>query len=179
MITAQQIYYKTGFFSLSIKQNKTTTHIIMNLYTLTVNTKDLPATYPTLKEILPTILHSQCFNEEKLPFSTEVRHTELGHLFEHIMLEYLCLLKVASGGHHATYTGVTKWNWKKDPWGTFHIYINIGFSNAPIFSDALGKSVTLFNTIIIPYEKPFLQNPPIISPITEAFVSPNPLLKSH
>lgn len=136
------------FFSLSILVSKNHTEIVMKMNTRTVNTIDIPLTYSLLQTHLPSILRAQCFNDEGTPFYEEVKQTELGHLFEHILLEYLCMLKISSGYNRATFAGTTNWNWKKDPRGTFHIHLTAGVKDAHFFSDGLEKTMNLFEKIM-------------------------------
>lgn len=135
-------------FSLAINHSKTHTDIDMLVTTHTVNTRDLPDTYDILSRSLPSVLRSECFNDQRVPFSIEVRTTEVGHLFEHILLEHLCLQKMATGCRSATYSGVTNWNWKKDTWGMFHIMVSAGYKDLSIFPLALEKSVNLLRAIL-------------------------------
>lgn len=141
-------YAVDDLFSLMVEHHTQTTRITMKLFTPTVNTRDIPWTYPFLKKHLPGILSAKCFNEENLPFSIEVRKTEIGHLFEHMLLEYLCQEKLLKGHNRAMFSGNTKWNWKRDPWGMFHIYINLHASDTDIFPAALKKSIALLTMII-------------------------------
>jgi hypothetical protein len=154
LLTAKKVnpsfsYAVDDLFSLSIEHHLQSTQIIMKLLIPTVNTKDIPWTYLSLQKNLPSILTSTCFNEEKLPFAIEVRQTEIGHLFEHILLEFLCQEKLLKGNcNEAIFSGNTKWNWERDPWGMFHIYIKIHRSDNDIFPRALEKSVGLLKKII-------------------------------
>lgn len=141
-------YAVDDLFSLLVEHHVQNTRITMKLFTPTVNTRDIPWTYPFLKKHLPSILNAKCFNEENLPFSIEVRKTEIGHLFEHILLEHLCQEKLLKGYNRAMFSGNTKWNWKRDPWGMFHIYINMHASDIDIFPPALEKSMALLTMII-------------------------------
>ncbi len=120
----------------------------MNLFDDIVNTSAIPETLFILKQHLPSILMAQCFNDEEIPFAIEVQKTELGHLFEHILLEYLCKLKLANGSTEASFSGRTYWNWKKDPRGTFHIVIRTGYANAAIFPLALEQTIQLMKILL-------------------------------
>lgn len=153
LLTAKRIknssaYSVEDLFSLVIQHNLENTRIVMKLLIPTVNTKDMPWTYPMLEKYLPSALRSTCFNEEKLPFAVEVRRTEIGHLFEHILLEYLCQEKLLKGYDKAIFSGNTQWNWRRDPRGMFHIYINLHYSDADIFPEALEKSIALAKMIL-------------------------------
>lgn len=141
-------YYSTEEFTLSIKLAKTRTKIIMALKQDIFNTRELPQTYACLQRSLPSVLQSTCYNEDNYPFQTEVLHTEIGHLFEHILIENLCLLKLAQEYKSVEYSGVTKWNWIVYPKGSFHITISAGQTDRNIFAEAMGKSIALVTTII-------------------------------
>lgn len=139
---------KTNLFSLNIQHNKHTTLILMSLFTPVVNTVDIPETLQILQTLFPTVLKTRCFNDKNLPFDKEVVQTEIGHLFEHILLEYLCIYKIQSGCDCAKFKGFTDWNWKLNPWGTFSITINCGYRDLKIFSKALEKSIELTQFIL-------------------------------
>lgn len=140
----------TNYYSLNLSQKKTRLHITMKLFGNIVNTGSIPHTVSILKKELPSVLHTQCFNDEGLPFIREVKKTEIGHLFEHILLEYLCLLKLASGRRIATFKGNTNWNWERDARGTFHITINAGEKDAHLMPKAMDAAISLLNSIIYP-----------------------------
>lgn len=140
--------YKTDLFSLRVEQKIETTTITMHLFTSIVNTFYLPHTVTTLKTFLPSILRSTCFNDNNLPFAKEAKQTEIGHLFEHILLEYLCEKKLSLGLRNIVYNGVTEWNWQKDQRGIFYITIDTGSQEKHIFEDALQKSIVLISEIL-------------------------------
>lgn len=136
------------FFSLALNYYRNKTFIIMRLFTDIVSTSELPTTLPILHEFLPSILRSACFNEAKLPFCREVKRTEIGHLFEHILLEYLCKIKTTKGYKNVEFSGVTNWNWEKHPRGTFHIQINAASEIKNILPQALLESSNLLRLIM-------------------------------
>ena len=139
---------KTNYFFLTAESNRKNTKINMQVTSPIVNTRDLPLTYDILRSFLPSILQCQCFNDEQIPFYREVRHTEIGHLFEHILLEYLCEEKLAVGFNRAEYSGVTNWNWQKEPWGNFHITITAPDRDFVLLKSAISKSIPLLTSII-------------------------------
>lgn len=145
-------YTEENLFSLAIAQLSSATKITMQLHGEQVNTANIPFLIPLLKRYLPNVLITECFNDEKLPFAEEVKNTEIGHLFEHILLEYLCQLKLAKGSKTATFAGRTKWNWVRDPRGMFHIRLNCGLRDADILPTALEKTVDLMK-LILHYEQ--------------------------
>lgn len=144
-------YHRNDFFALRVDQNEIKTNILMELFSAPITTKNIPQTSPILKKYLPTILKSKCFNQNNYPFSKEVRNTEIGHLFEHILLEYLYEQKLKEGASNPVYNGLTQWNWQKDIRGVFHINVDVGLKERYIFQSALEKSIRLLN-LIIPYK---------------------------
>lgn len=135
-------------FSLSIEHSRASTKIHMSVMTALVNTRDIPWTLMLLQEQLPSILHSTCYNDDNIPFAIEVQHTEIGHLFEHILLEYLCEEKLRKGYDEVSFSGRTRWNWQEDPYGLFHIIIQMNIADKDIFPIALEKSISLIKRII-------------------------------
>src|SRR5260221_14671487 len=104
-----------NLFSLAIQQSSSSTQIKMRVTHKTITTADLPFIVEILQKQLPSVLLTECYNDDNLPFAIEVKNTEIGHLFEHILLEYLCQLKIAKGSMQASFAGRTKWNWITEP----------------------------------------------------------------
>lgn len=123
-------------------------NLTMRMKTPVLYTGKLPHTKKILQKHLPSVLRSKCFNSLGLPFSQEVCDTEFGHLFEHIMLEYLCMCKLSRGYRSASFKGETYWNWKKDPSGTFYIVINMNRGDSLLFHEALDKTIELSNLLL-------------------------------
>jgi len=136
------------FYTLSIDHQPTQTVILMKLLIPELTTRYFPQTHKLLGLYLPTIFKSACYNDEHLSFPQEVACTELGHLFEHILLEYLCIIKLESGLEYASFEGVTNWDWTKDPMGTFYITVNTKYQELEVLSSAVDKTVTLMNIIL-------------------------------
>ncbi|MBI4059407.1 hypothetical protein HY404_04185 [Candidatus Microgenomates bacterium] len=135
-------------FLLQVKHYPKKTKILLRLFGQKFYTSEVPILPEILKNTLPTIFKAQCFNEQKLPFHKEVQNTELGHLFEHILLEYLCDLKFSKGKDYVSFSGHTDWNWQRDPRGTFHITVSSRAHEADLFQTALSKSTLLFNRLL-------------------------------
>ena len=140
--TAEKLFY------LAVSQKQTSTKINMQLLNERTHTADIPLIHELLMQYLPTVLQTECFNDDNLPFAIEVRNTEVGHLFEHILLEYLCQLKVAKGSSRAVFAGRTNWNWVRDPKGTFYIHLNCGVKDADILPIAVEKTISLMKIIL-------------------------------
>ena len=139
---------QNNLFSLNLVQKTQEVTIDMRVFLSAVNTRAFPQTLQILSEYYPQVLKTECFNEENLPFSLEVQHTEIGHLFEHLLLSNLYELKVERGYKDVIFNGITKWNWREDAAGTFHIFIDVGKEDEEIFSFALDKSMKLLTLIL-------------------------------
>lgn len=145
--TRYPTFSQSPFFTLQLYSYASKMSIGMQSKTPFYHTSELSGTLPVLKQYLPTIFESKCFNEGNLSFEDEVRDTEVGHLFEHILLEYLCQTKINSGAQEALYNGETSWDWLKDPKGYFHITLDVAFKDSFVFNLALQKSIALLNMI--------------------------------
>jgi len=143
-----QKYFVENLFSLAIIQKQTRTQITMDLLYSQINTKEIPFITDLLEENLPSVLQTTCYNDLDLPFHIEVKNTEIGHLFEHILLEYLCQNKIRKGARRATFAGRTKWNWTRDPMGRFHIRLTCGRKDADILPASLEQTVNLMKMIL-------------------------------
>lgn len=146
----KSFYFTNSFFTLKLRQTKRATVIDMQLIIPFVNTSDIPHTFNFLQTNYPSVLNTQCFNEKNLPFSIEVTATEIGHLFEHILIDELCSLKIKSGAKNAVYSGNTSWNWKLNPYGSFQIWIDIGKSDLSRLIRALKTTINLTEELIRP-----------------------------
>lgn len=149
-------YTVENTFSLDILHKSRSARIKMMMLRDPINTADIPHTYQILKKLLPNVLTTECFNEQNLPFRQEVKNTEIGHLFEHILLEYMCQLKITRGYSSAVFAGRTRWNWERDPRGLFHISVNCPLRDHLILKDALHMSIALMRIILNFDKKSFM-----------------------
>lgn len=140
--------YSTSLFTVDVKHGRRDTHLVLDFFVPKIYTSELPNTLPVLWKLIPSIYKSQCFNEGNLAFSEEVKDTEVGHLFEHILLEFLCITKLKRGFDCSEYSGVTNWNWKKERKGKFHVKIDLGISDYEIFREAVEKTINVMNLIL-------------------------------
>lgn len=154
----QKLFKEPDFFSLRFSHRQHHTRLTLQILGAHVNTRTLPFTYTMLSLHLPSVMQAQCFNDAHLPFSKEVKATEIGHLFEHILLEYLCLLKIGSGCKYSTYSGNTSWNWLRDPQGVFHITVDAGKNDMALFQKALQRTIILMKTILMSAPLPAFSN---------------------
>src|SRR5688500_9538299 len=109
LVSLKSANLQDNLFSLHIRQDLNEAHIVMKLQTSMVRTENLSNTYTTLLETIPSIFESKCFNNKKFSFSKEVLNTEIGHLFEHILLEYMTQLKFLYDNKNVVYSGITSW----------------------------------------------------------------------
>lgn len=144
----QNTYNIEDNFSLFIRQNTSSAKIKMMMLSEPLNTADMPYTVEILKNFLPSVLTTECFNDQNLPFAKEVKRTEIGHLFEHILLEYMCQLKITKGYRSAVFAGRTRWNWERDPRGMFHISINCTKKDNEILTDAIEMTIVLMKILL-------------------------------
>jgi hypothetical protein len=143
------VYDSTRYnYTFSVDFNPKHTEIFFRITQNLLYTSTLPNTISILSKLEPRILKSVCFNARNLPFSTEVKKTETAHLFEHILLEYLCQEGVKYGRKRVKFSGLTEWNWKREAQGTFHISITGTKIPKSNFATALAKTVLLFDTVL-------------------------------
>lgn len=119
----------------------------MQVPDLLSTTATTPDAIPILEHALPTIFEGTCFNGKNLPFLEEAKNTETGHLFEHILLEYLF-----TNNSKKTYRGLTMWNASTLPHGYFEIYVNEGIKNEDSILDSATKSIHLLKQIFVASE---------------------------
>jgi hypothetical protein len=134
------------YFTVKYSHYEAETQIMLSMLKSTSTTKDSPHTYFILKENLPTILSAQCFNPKNLNFAEEVKETEWGHLFEHILLEYLCIEKINMGYRQATHNGETVWKYHKP--NDFHIKIDAGTKDEAIWDICFYRTIALMKKIL-------------------------------
>ncbi len=79
----------------------------------------VPGLAKTLLAMLPSLREHDCINRRNLSFEEELTRTELGHVFEHVILEVLSRRGLCTRGQ-------TTWNWQRDPIGTYHVTIGTG-----------------------------------------------------
>lgn len=144
----KNIYVSTVFSVSSINTSKRNLHLLMRLKGPVVNTSELPNTISILTSYCPNVLTTDCFNDKNLPFIEEVKRTEIGHLFEHLLLVNVCVEKVKRGIEMYCLEGKTSWNWKTEPWGTFHIFIPHFNDNDAAFKPAFSDAISLTERVL-------------------------------
>lgn len=162
----------TSNFSLAIKTKHASTIIIMQFFNEAISTRQLPHTLQFLQLHAPKVLKTKCFNPLNLTFKKEVVNTELGHLFEHILLSFLCEEKILAGSDSAIFDAVTHWNWNRFPKGNFKIVLQ-GKIDKKLLLAALTRSIKitelLFAVTTADSVKPALQmqQQPLVRPLLQ------------
>ena len=111
-------------------------------------TSRFPGFEKKLLQRLPQLLcNVKCYNGQNHHFATEMLATETGHLFEHIWLEVLACekIRVSSKAH---FCGETSWNWKKDPYGLFHVRINAGKNDLALIHSTAATSIEILQQVL-------------------------------
>ncbi len=147
MPVLRQVYVSPAF-TLHLELKRELALISMQVHTEHLSTATLPFTKKIIKEICPSVLKTKCFNSQKLPFSREVVNTEIGHLFEHILLDSLCSEKIKLGAIEACYKGKTKWDWEIFPKGFFEISIGLGDTDEAMLLGSIAQTAQLMESIL-------------------------------
>lgn len=92
-----------------------------------------------LFDVLPSIRHHSCDNDERLSFEAEAQDTEIAHLIEHLVIE---LQVQAIGG---ALSGETSWDWTRDPHGCFHVAV--GYDNRDLAVGSVRLAMRIINAI--------------------------------
>src|SRR5690554_307945 len=95
-------YFENKFMQLWVTLDKNLTSATLRVPELSATTAAFPHVVSILDQHIPSIFTGTCFNERNVPFREEVIDTELGHLFEHLVIEYLFLQNPEK-----TYRGLT------------------------------------------------------------------------
>lgn len=130
--------------SLTLTHSKQQTEIDMRLFSSHLTTRTLPKTLNILKALAPTVLRTRCHNNLHLPFKKEVIDTEIGHLFEHLIIDQMS--RCCSDDR--TFYGVTEWNWHEHPRGTFKITLSVGNRDQKLLYNAIAWSYNVLEQVL-------------------------------
>ena len=72
-----------------------------------------------LFKLFPHLSRHHCDNDNGFSFRRECESTEIPHLLEHLIIELQGQVRGAG-----TLKGETQWNWRVDPRGRFHVYVD-------------------------------------------------------
>ncbi|HEY3297818.1 MAG TPA: hypothetical protein VGK34_04105, partial [Armatimonadota bacterium] len=82
----------------------------------------------------------RCDNENGYSFRQESRATEIPHLFEHLIIELQGQVQRSS-----ILRGETQWNWRIDPRGRFHVYVD--YENEMLVLGAIRLAERIINAV--------------------------------
>lgn len=156
-----KIAYKSPLFNLTVKCYPKGLAIRMEMGVPVLNTSLIPQTSRILNKQLPDISRHKCYNQKKLPFLKEAENTEIGHLFEHILIEYLYQHLNRTKQSDIFLKGETSWDWHKDKPGTFHIEIRYNKLASSKLFIALKQSIVLTSQILQNHEHFYLKSKPL------------------
>lgn len=143
-----QFSYLSPTFSVYGTLTPSSGNFSMQFNSALLYTREFPLTVPVLKERLPSVFSSECFNDRGLPFALEVKNTNFAHLFEHILIEQLCLGTLDSGASRAEFSGRTTWNWEISPRGSYSIVLSASDRDTPVFRTAFAAAVSILEDIL-------------------------------
>ncbi len=145
-----QFTKKNTLFDYVLTQRPSHAEVTIQFFTPFYTTKSLPQTITILETLLPRIFQHKCFNNYNRSFKAEAKETELGHLFEHIMLEYLCRMKYNNKTNpKVKLKGITEWDWLQDPKGIFHISLNSQIEDSYLLQKAAEETTNIMQTILL------------------------------
>lgn len=136
------------FFSLHIRYHEDSIEITMRLFSPYKKTSAYPETLALLQQHFPQVLTTECFNDDHICFMQEVVDTELGHIFEHIILQYMCDEAFRLGLPTHEFEGRTWWDCSQESENSFRIAIFVSKAQKPIFLSALQQSIELLNLVL-------------------------------
>lgn len=138
----------SNFFEYQYNHSTASTFIKIRFNLPFFTTVNIPQTFTFLQQQFPGVLTTQCFNGAGLPFIQEVNATELGHLFEHILIRKIYDLKKIAGEDNFIVEARTDWDWKKEDRGVFNIFVKWGHQNFVLFDQALEETSILFENLL-------------------------------
>lgn len=145
-------------FSLRLLSREKKSYIYMQLFTNQITTRYIKNVTSILQEYVPSIFASICYNDRNLPFGKEMKNTEIGHLYEHILLEFVAQLHHIYRGDQSDFCGTTSWNWQKTPRGTFKIEINVGKRDKEIMQKAMLMTNNVMDIVLAPLAEEVVVN---------------------
>lgn len=83
------------------------------------STEHAPHIPRLLFKLFPHLAKHRCDNDNGFTFKQECRATEIPHLFEHLIIELQGQVQKTR-----ILKGETQWNWRIDPRGRFHVYVD-------------------------------------------------------
>jgi len=103
-------------------------------------TRHAPHIPKLLFKLLPHLSKHKCENDSGFTFRKECQCTEIPHLFEHLIIELQGQAQKSS-----VLRGETQWNWRVDPKGRFHVYVD--YENELLVMGAIRVAERIINAL--------------------------------
>ena len=104
------------------------------------STEHAPHIPRLLFKLFPHLARHRCDNENGYTFRKESRATEIPHLFEHLIIELQGQVQKTR-----ILRGETQWNWRIDPRGRFHVYVD--YENEMLVLGAIRLAERIINAL--------------------------------
>jgi hypothetical protein len=139
--------FSNNHFNVSVSKKPQEVVLRMQFDKIKFSTRHFPNTLSFLKIHVPQVLKTKCFNPRNFTFRKEVVDTQMAHLFEHILLTFLCDAEIKLGAKSAKFRAVTQWNWKINPKGSFTVTIT-GKVRKKVLEMALIRAIGMTELLI-------------------------------
>lgn len=93
-----------------------------------------------LFKLFPHLARHRCENDNGYTFRRECQETEIPHLLEHLIIELQGQAQRVS-----KLKGETQWNWREDPKGRFHVYVE--YDNEMLVLGAIRTAERIINAL--------------------------------
>jgi hypothetical protein len=104
------------------------------------STEHAPHIPRLLFKLFPHLAKHRCDNDNGFTFRQECRATEIPHLFEHLIIELQGQVQ-----RSRLLKGETQWNWRIDPRGRFHVYVD--YENEMLVLGAIRLAERVINAL--------------------------------
>ncbi|MHB0999892.1 MAG: cyanophycin synthetase family protein [Armatimonadota bacterium] len=104
------------------------------------STEHAPHIPRLLFKLFPHLARHRCDNDNGYTFKKESRATEIPHLFEHLIIEIQGQVQKSK-----ILRGETQWNWRIDPRGRFHVYVD--YENEILVLGAIRLAERIINAL--------------------------------
>jgi hypothetical protein len=104
------------------------------------STRHAPHIPRLLFKLFPHLARHRCENGNGYTFRRECQETEIPHLFEHLIIELQGQAQRVS-----SLKGETQWNWRVDPRGRFHVYVD--YDNEALVLGAIRVAERIINAL--------------------------------
>ena len=104
------------------------------------STEHAPHIPRLLFKLFPHLTRHRCDNDSGFTFRKECRATEIPHLFEHLIIELQGQVQ-----RSRVLKGETQWNWRIDPRGRFHVYVD--YENELLVLGAIRLAERIINAV--------------------------------